>query len=356
MAEQTTTSQPLSDTHFEDLMEETVKHLETDFFQKRFYFSYSSLNKLLWNPAVFYQMYVLGLKEERLDTHLVQGKVIHALLLEEEKFNDQFVISPANLPSGNLRTVVDRVFFHHTELSRNGDQREKLEEFSDAILDVMKDMNYFQNLKTDQQRLDKILTADAFSYWGFLKMKGAKTLIDQETYDFCKSAVELVKTNQFVCNLIGCNITEFDNKEVINEMPFQVEMAAKPFGLKGIIDNIVVDHNTKTININDIKTTSKDLKDFPESVEFYSYWLQAIIYVSAVGMKYADLIETQGYQLKFHFVVIDRAFQTYAFPVTETTMNAWLDKFQQTLEIADWHYTNRSFELPYHFAKGTVTL
>jgi hypothetical protein len=343
------------DTQLEDLMQESVQHLEKDFYGKRFYFSYSSLNKLVWNPAVFYQLYVIGLKEEKLDSHLVQGKVIHALLLEEEKFNDMFIVSPANLPTGNPRTVLDRVFYHHTELAANGDTREKLEEFDGAIMDVMKDMNYFQNLKTDQQRLDKILTAEAFNYWAFLKTKGNKTLIDQETYDFCKNAVELVKTNKDVCNLIGCNLNDFDNKEVHNEVFLKLEMKEKNFGLKGIIDNIVIDHDKKIIYVNDLKTTSKDLKDFPETVDFYSYWLQAIMYITLVSMTYGNMLDN-GYQLKFHFVVIDRAFQTYAFPVSETTMGKWLDKFKETLEVADWHYTNRSFELPYQFAKGIAAL
>lgn len=335
----------------EALMQESVEHLQKDFYSKKFYFSYSSLSKLLWNPAVFYQMYVLGLKEEKMESHLVQGKVIHALLLEEEKFNEHFIISPTTLPTGNLRTVIDRVW----QLRPVGDEREKLEEYQDIILDVMKDMNYHQSLKTDQQRLDKVLTGEAFNYWAFLQMKGNKTLVDQETVDFCRGAVELIKTNEQLCTLIGCNLTDFDNKEVYNEMPLQVEINNRTFGLKGIIDNLVIDHDQKTIFVNDIKTTSKDLKDFPETVDFYNYWLQAVIYVTLVSIRYAQLIE-QGYQLKFHFVVIDRAFQTYAFPVTEGTLKVWLDKLNEVIETADWHYTNRSYELPYQFAKGLVAL
>ena len=335
----------------EALMQESVEHLQKDFYNRKFYFSYSSLSKLLWNPAVFYQMYVLGLKDERMESHLVQGKVIHALLLEEDKFNEYFIISPTTLPTGNLRTVVDRVW----QMRPIGDEREKLEEYQDVILDVMKEMNYHQSLKTDQQRLDKVLTGEAFNYWAFLQKKGSKTLVDQETVDFCKSAVELIKTNQQLCTLIGCGITDFDNKEVHNEMPLQVDINNRTFGLKGIIDNLVIDHDQKTIFVNDIKTTSKDLKDFPESVDFYNYWLQAVIYVTLVSIRYAYLID-QGYQLKFHFVVIDRAFQTYAFPVTEGTLKVWLDKLNEVIETADWHYTNRSYELPYQFAKGLVAL
>ena len=214
------------------LMEETVIKLQDDFYSKKFNFSYSSLNKLMWNPAVFYQMYVLGNKEERTDAHLVQGKIIHALLLEEEKFNDQFVISPGKLPGDNIKIIVDRVYSHHVELAKDGDTRTNLEEFDGAILDVMKDINYFQNLKTDLQRVEKVVTLEATNYWAFLKIKGAKTLIDQETFDYCKSAVELIKTNKSICELIGCDLNDFSNIEVNNELPIQIELNNQPFGLK----------------------------------------------------------------------------------------------------------------------------
>lgn len=340
----------------EQLMQESIEIQEKEFYSKKFYYSYSSLNKLLWNPQVFYQMYVLGLKEEKTDAHLVQGKLIHLLLLEPEKFAQNFMLSPSTLPTGNLRTVLDRVYRHHIELARSGDQREELEEFKDAILDVLRDMNYHQSLKTDLQRLDKIFTAESLNYWSFLKTRGSKTLVDQETYDFCASAVEIIKTNKQVCNLIGCDSTDFDNREVFNEMMFNVDLPGKDYGFKGIIDNIVVDHDNKTIYINDIKTTSKDLKDFPESIEYYSYWLQCVMYMIMAGGYFNKLIEQDGYQVKFHFVVIDRAYQTYAFPVTESTMTKWLDRFGKVIETAEWHYVNRSYDLPYEFAKGLVTL
>ena len=339
----------------EEIMQESAESLEKDFYAKKFYFSYSSLNKLMWNPAVFYQQYVLGLKEERTDAHLVQGKIVHALLLEEEKFNDHFIISPSKLPGDSVKVVIDRVFAHHQELAQNGDTRTELLHFDQAILDVMVDMNYHQSLKTDQQRLDKIISAESTSYWSFLKTKGNKTLIDQDSYDFCKNAVELIKTNKELCSLIGCNTTEFDNVEVFNELPLTVEYAKAEFGLKGIIDNVVINHDKKIIFINDIKTTSKDLKDFPETVEFYSYWLQAVIYCTMIGIKYKDLLES-GYQMKFHFVVIDRAFQTYSFLVTENTLNSWLDRMNKVLEAANWHYQNKRYDLPYNFATGSVVL
>ena len=339
----------------EALMEESIKIMENDFYSKKFYLSYSSLNKLIWNPAVFYQMYVMGIKEERQDAHLVQGKIIHALLLEPEKFNEQFIVSPDTLPTGNLRIVIDRVFSHHKELKKNGDERVNLDEFGNAILDVMKDMNYHQSLKTDVQRLDKVITMEGNNYWDFLQKKGSKVLIDKESFDFCSNAIEIIKTNKQVCSLIGCNNTEFDNKLIHNELTIQVDVPNRIFGLKGIIDNIVIDNDKKIIYINDIKTTSKDLKDFPETVEFYSYWMQAVIYCTLVTLKFQHLTDN-GYTIKFHFVVIDKMFQTYAFPVSDGTLVQWLDRLNKCLDKADWHYIRREYDLPYEFATGAVSL
>jgi len=339
----------------EDLMNESIEIMEGQFYTKPFEFSYSSLNKLLWNPVVFYQLYVLGNKEERVDAHLVHGKLIHGLLLEPEKFNDQFIVSPDNLPTGNTRTVVDRVYTHHVELAKNGDERTNLVEFTNAILDILKDMNLHQSLKTDQQRLDKILTAEAENYWNFLRSKGNKTLIDQQSYEFCLNAVELIKTDKAICKLIGCNPSEFDNIEVLNELHLSCKINGKPFGLKGIVDNLVIDHDKKILYINDVKTTSKDLKDFPESVEYYNYWLQAAIYASLVVTNYPHLIN-QGYDFKFNFVVIDKNYSVYPFEVSEQTLNQWLTKLEESLSKAEWHYINKRYDLPYEFAIGKVRL
>lgn len=343
--------------NLEEVMQETIRIKEDEFFSRKFYYSYSSLNKLMWNPQAFYQMYVMGIREERLDAHLVQGKLIHLLLLQPEKFEQEFMLTPNSLPTGNLRVVLDRVFHHHRELHENGSEtRVELSEYANAVLDVMRDMNYFQNLKTDQQRLEKVMTPEALSYWEFLLKKGNKMLIDEATYKFCTDTVQLITKDPNICELIGLNVTEFDNIKVFNELEMQLDIPNKAYGIKGIIDNIVVDHDKKVIRINDIKTSSKDLKDFPESVEYYSYWLQAIIYLVMVGQMFVSEITQQGYTLEFRFVVIDRTYQVYPFTVKESTLKVWLDRFTNTMTSAHWHYENRDYNLPYDFAIGSITL
>ena len=86
------------------------KMAEDLFYAKKFAFSYSSLNKLLYAPSVFYKEYVLGLKEDLTDKSLMEGRVIHKLLLDQDTFDEEFVISMSKLPSDNVVDVINRIY------------------------------------------------------------------------------------------------------------------------------------------------------------------------------------------------------------------------------------------------------
>lgn len=332
-------------------MQESIDHLEQEFYDNKFYFSYSSISKLLYSPAVFYQIYILGHKEERTEKHLIEGSIIHCLLLDEQNFDNQFIVSPANLPKDKLKQLVDTVYYKnqsHLSLDSSLD----FDQFEQTILDTMAELNYFQALKTDQQRIDKVVTAETKSYWNFLKKKGDKDLIDEDTLKYCKDSVEIIKMTPDIMNLLGMN---GGNIEVFNELYFQSDLKNLPFGLKGILDNLVIDHDKKIIFINDFKTSSKSLKEFPETVEYYNYWMQALIYMMIISEKYMHLLD-QGYDIRFHFIVIDRFFNVYAFPVSAQTRIQWLTRFNNTLEIVKYHYENKRYELPHEFDTGSVIL
>ena len=67
---------------------------EEEFYLKKFKWSYSSLNKLLFSPSLFYKDYILWDREVRTDKHLIEGKLIHCLLFEAENVNEKFNVVP----------------------------------------------------------------------------------------------------------------------------------------------------------------------------------------------------------------------------------------------------------------------
>lgn len=340
----------------DQLLEESMLAAEKAFQEKDFYLSYSSLNKLLWSPAAFYQIYVMGIREEKTSSFLLNGKLIHALLLDPESINKNYITSPTSLPGDSIKNVVDRVFSHHLELVKHGDTRTQLEEYANAIIDILKDINLHQSLKTDDQRVAKVITSDALNYWSFLMEKEGKEIIDMATLNYCIQAADIIKNDPEMSKLMALAPTDFDNVEVYNEQEFSYDMENHAFkGIKGIIDNLVIDHERKVIFINDLKTTSKELKDFRESIDYYSYWMQAAMYSAIV---YGNFIKDKypDYNMQFHFIVIDKNLQAYAFPVSQYTSNAWLMKLDDSFKIADYHLSNNKFNLPYDFCTKKVVL
>jgi len=218
--------------------------------------------------------------------------------------------------------------------------------------------NLYQNLKTDQQRLDKILTDEHKEYFEFLKKSLDKSVVDEPTLNGCKAQVEILKNNKEVRALLGLDKSEEDTHiETYNELHIRVDHDKLPFGLHGVLDNVVVDNEAQIIFINDLKTTGKSIQDFPDAVEYYKYWIQAVIYTILASDKLLkDKPQKQNWRVQVTFIVIDKYNLVYPFQVSEESMSQWKSDFRSVLQVAQWHYTQKRYDLPYDLAVGNVKL
>jgi hypothetical protein len=322
------------------------KQKEEEFYAKDFNFSYSSINKLLFSPSLFYKDYILQDKEIRTDKHLVEGKLIHCLLLEPEEFENKFALVPGKTPSDNIRKVMKSMieFTHQQELKDVLDH---------VILNALKEMNLYQSLKTDDSRIAKVRVDDYAPYWKFL-FNDAVDVIDQDTYIRCQKQVDIIRSNKDVMSLFGDGKVhtgtdfELDPEKRYVEKYLQCSLqGSESFGLHGYIDYYKIDDDTKTVTICDLKTTGKTVSDFPETIDFYNYWLQAAIYMKLV---YSNLNEEErDYDFVFKFIVIDKYNQVYVFDVTEGTMGKWAQGLTDTIWRAQFHYNSKDYSLPYQF-------
>jgi hypothetical protein len=325
------------------------------FYKNKFYFSYSGLNKLLYSPAAFYNHYVLNQREDSKDAHLVGGSVLHCLLFEPDKYDEKFISMPGKLPTDSQRKIIDNIFRIHCGIGNNS---LLLEDYSQDILTQLLTANLYQSLKTDAQRLEKILTEENKEYFEFLKLSLEKTIVDEPTLNGCKVQVEILKSNEDVRALLQLDKTEKDDHiEVFNELYIKIDHEQLPFGLHGFLDNVVIDKESKTIFVNDLKTTGKSIQDFPEAVEYYKYWIQAVIYLVLAAEKFLkDVPDKHEWKIQVTFIVIDKYNLVYPFQVSEESMSEWKEKFREVLIKATWHYDNKKYDLPYDLAVGNVIL
>ena len=324
------------------------------FYKSDFYFSYSSINKLLYSPAAFYRHYILNQREDMVDAHLVAGKVLHCLLLEPEKFNDEFIVVPSNLPKDNNRLLVDEVF---KVFQSQPDTDLTLADFPETIISVLAGINLHQSLKTDESRIAKMVTEQTSQYFEFLKVKQNKTIVDQATLDTAKESAELLRQHAVVRGLMQLDEERDENIKVLNEEGVQIKSSRYKFGFKGILDNVVMDYNTKTLFINDLKTTGKPIQDFPDSVQYYKYWIQAVMYKQlSLGKYLKGLPDMPEWKIIITFIVIDKNNLIYPFQVSNETLKVWEENFKDILTVVDYHYSNKDFTLPYQLATGNVKL
>ena len=323
------------------------KKAEESFFKEAFEFSYSSLNKLLFSPSLFYKDYILKDRELKTDKYLVEGKLVHCLVFEPENLNAKFKIVPDKTPTDSVRKILHKV--------HDKDKSVDIMTADDLILETLREENLYQTLKEDSARLAKIQTEESKIYWKFIA-NPMVDVIDQDTLAKCADYAEIIKANTDVMALFSSTSTDFDLDPIQTyaEKPLNCELKDKPFGLKGIIDFYKVDDEEELVTICDLKTTSKSISDFRETVEFYNYWLQAAIYCKLV---FENLDESQqDYNFIYKFVVIDNYKQVYVFDVSPETLSMWTQGLEETLKVAEYHYTQRDFSLPYEFLVEKVIL
>lgn len=321
---------------------------EEEFYAKKFNWSYSSLNKLLFSPTLFYKDYILQDKEVKTDKHLIEGKAIHCLLFEPDNFNSKFNVVPGKSPSDSVRNVLKNMSLHTDEEKLNN-----VEDF--IILDSLKEMNLYQSLKADEARIAKIKNEDNAPYWEFLS-NPAVDVIDQDTLQKCKDSVDQLKDNTSVMSMFENNQTDFDLDPIESyaEKYLVSELDGYPFGLHGYIDHYVIDHETKIVTISDLKTTGKTVADFRDTVDFYNYWLQAAIYCKLVYDSLGD--NADEYKIVFKFVVIDVYKQVYVFEVSDESLSAWASGLSGALKTAKHHYDTKNYTLPYEFLVNKIKL
>lgn len=347
-----------------EVKEADVNLVEAAFYEKPFNFSYSALNRLLTAPNIFYKEYVLRQKEIKTEKYLLEGILIHHLLLDHLGFDEKFLVTPEKLPSENSMKVAKMVFDLYKKKVDDDPANAELElvDFTPQILEILKDLNLHQSLKDtdsgsgDSKRIAKIIEPKTEEYFNFLKKKGQREIIDSGILDRCTLAADLIKTDQGIRDLLGMDLeSDGVNYGVYNELELEMELEGFPFGIKGILDNMVADVKNKRIRINDFKTTGKSLVDFPDSVEYWNYWLQAAIYLT-LAMEYFKKFIDDSWTFEFNFIVFDKYDQIFAYPVSNETMVAWTKKMWEVLKEAQYHYNEKDYTLPYRFVAGEVAL
>lgn len=321
---------------------------EADYFSSPRILSYSGLKKLVEDPVDFYRHYILNIREDRHDKSTLEGSLTHLLLFEPSKFEDEYAITPKTMPSDNPKKVIFEIFKHHkAQLEADPSwSKRTLKDYENEVHEVLAHINLYQNLKDPNARFMKVADEKGTAFWEHLLFSEGKTVIDDETHEKAKANVDKIKSDVTVMELMGMlSFDPFARKDIRNEQELIAFPDDCPFGLRGYLDNLVVDHDKKEIRINDLKNTSKSFLTFRESIELYKYWIQVVIYHILVENVYGKMYPE--YKRVFRFIVLDRSGTVGPYRVTDETLAIWQKRFEvEVLTPAKVHFEKRDFLRP----------
>lgn len=153
-------------------------------------------------------------------------------------------------------------------------------------------------------------TDEAVDYYNIVRNAPENvTIISKDEFESVEKAKELILASPYAFSyFVKARIYE----ELMHQVAIYFEYQGEAF--KGLLDGIKIDHDARTIQPFDLKTTGKSVYLFKDSYLTYGYYRQAALYEQALLSKESpvrDLL-AEGYTLlDFIFIVVETKLSSY---------------------------------------------
>lgn len=209
------------------------------------------------------------------------GNLLHLAVLEPHLC--EYEIDKSNTPD-KIRDILKDMFSDiHTSVELaaavTGDKAVvgPLEDHVYAVIAACDRQGYGRHWK-EETRLGKVISQGA-EYWEMLR-NTEKFIITQDQYDLMQRCLASLNRNERIYDLMFTK--QADEIGVFyNELEVHWRDPQYSFPLKGKIDRLYLNHQHKTFQVIDLKTTAKTLGQFHESFEKYHYARQVAFYMKA---------------------------------------------------------------------------
>lgn len=218
------------------------------------------------------------------------GSAIDCLLTDPGRWHEEFVVKDFDKPYGKIAVFIENL---PEGLTRDSPQEEYMIAYEVA--------EYSYSLKVIINKLWN--SPDLVSYYHSLTEDAGKVVLGVTEYNLIKNCVRVIQNSPYCTKY-------FQRTSSWIDLDHQVAIYFDYLGekCKGLLDGVLIDHESKTIQPFDLKTSSLGIFDFTKSMLTFGYYRQAAFYDVAIhsdASPYKDLIK-DGYEvLPFRFIVVD---------------------------------------------------
>jgi hypothetical protein len=248
--------------------------------------SQSKLKSILKHP--YYYINSRDVEDDEPSEVTLIGDAVDMILTQgKEYFESNFLVSNYERPSGQMGDYVWSLF-----VNREKEDREEIA---------------YQEAGFKRDTLEKVkerFKIEGKDYFDELCEGIGKKVITPKQYETVEAIIESFKTNRFTYMYF-----DYNNDRFIHLNQYALYGEYNGFKIKGLLDKIIYDKQLKTIYVSDLKTTSKSLHFFENTIFEFRYDLQASFYMYLVAANLNLILKELGITskdveaIKFRFFV-----------------------------------------------------
>ena len=254
--------------------------------------SQSRLKKILLHPYYYINNQQSDVDEPS-DVTLIGDAVDMLITQGEDYFNEHFLVSLNERPSGQMGDYVWHLFINRELANRSEIAYEAAGFKRDTIAKV-----------------EERFKVEGIAYYNDLIDGLNKKVLSKENYNKVLDVVESLRTNPYVRNFLFNSDYKY-----MYQVPlygtYTADHSKYNIPIKGLLDFLIYNPIDNILYITDLKTTSKSLHFFKNTVYDFRYDFQAAFYKRLVEWNLLNIISefnineeaVKTLQIKFRFVV-----------------------------------------------------
>jgi len=305
-----------------------------------------------------------------------RGDLVHKSCLEPELISKEYAIVEGEVPSHKSQTA----FINALPQAFEPDDQD--------IIDAYK-MAYSVKGKSDE-KVEKEAKEVYEKYREYYQaVAGDKEIITSKEYETAAQSAKAAMDHPIIGNMlkqddnsliefpVGFSIDDSgftrsskalkergdDLKDEFNHLYSRVIEKGNPINLKGKLDKVDINYESKTIKIMDIKSTKMSFKQFQKNFFEYGMDLQAAVYTEAMfyylhhDLGYSEA-EVRVFDVEFYFAVINvNKPEARLFHVSAETTDRGIAKMLNILNDYVWHDDNGLWEAKaVEYEKGGIEI
>ena len=222
-------------------------------------------------------------EERPLSGAFLLGSAVDCKLTTPELYDEQFAIIDVEKPTGQLGYYINRLLLGDT---------------AEEAYDTTKAWNGGK-LRDNIEKFKENFNTSGINYFNCVKKAEGKHIMSLEEKNTIDLVCESLLTSDYTKDYFQI---PNGNIEIYKQYPIYWEY--NDVKCKSLLDFIEINHDDKTIQPLDLKTTGDSVSYFPNSVFKYRYDIQAAFYTYAVGYSFANTYLNEKYTiLPFKFIV-----------------------------------------------------